>query len=282
MQAAHQVLILDVNPLMWSIGRRTADAPSEADKLLTFRAYIDVMDIFAKSHLMLNKENTIHIIAAHPSGCTMLYPTAATQSGGDFDLYYLIRELLSNHSQPLKEHEEADLRMNHHLSQALSRALCSINRKQQHPHNGTASCKSKILVAQISLDSPSSYNAIMNSIFSAQKFGIPVDAVVFSREDSSLLQQACLLTGGVYLKPHTSQGGDGGCLQLLLTHCLPDIRSRKVLRAFVQTSVDFKASCTCHNKPVDFTFMCSVCLSLFCPVTVTGSDKCEICGTKIR
>ncbi|RYG68505.1 hypothetical protein EON64_05030 [archaeon] len=43
--------------------------------------------------------------------------------------------------------------------------------------------------------------------------------------------------------------------------------------------VDFKASCHCHKKPVEFAFMCSVCLTLLCD---TPSDSCPVCETPVR
>jgi transcription initiation factor TFIIH subunit 3 len=37
-----------------------------------------------------------------------------------------------------------------------------------------------------------------------------------------------------------------------------------------------KGSCCCHNKMLDFGFICSVCLSLFCSPIPT----CLVCGTR--
>lgn len=270
-ESTHQVLILDANPYIW-------DLQNDAKNLITFKQYIDIIYIFTKSHLMLNKDNSVQILAAHPSGCTVLYSSGddAACGGDNFDLYGDMQRLLPASSLPSETtvvgDRDPDLHI-HYLAQALSRSLCAINRKSLvQPAN-----VSKILCLQISYDSPSNYNAIMNSVFSAQKFGIPIDAFIFSKYDSSFLQQGCLLTGGIYCKPKDQNDS----LQLLLMHHLPELSARRLLRAPLQTNVDFKASCTCHNKPVDFTFMCSVCLSLFCPLAITD-DKCEICGTKIR
>jgi transcription initiation factor TFIIH subunit 3 len=273
--SSHQVIILDINPHVWHLQHE------DSKSLINLREYIDIIHTFAKSHIMLNKDNSVQIIAAHPCGCAVLYPppSGARSSGSDFDLHLhgLVEELLSTPTRSLPSEAPGgggDPIYIRYLAQALSRSLCTINRKLQL--NPTT--KSKILCLQISHDAPSNYNAVMNSIFSAQKFGIPVDALIFSSADSSFLQQACLLTGGIYSKPRDQRDS----LQLLLTHHLPGRASRQVLRAPLQTSVDFKAACTCHNRPVDFTFMCSVCLSLFCPATALSDDKCEICGTRIR
>ena len=76
--------------------------------------------------------------------------------------------------------------------------------------------------------------------------GVIVDGIVLSRDDSRFLQQASLLTGGVYHKPIDQHN----CLQLMTTHVLPSAHSRIMLRAPLQKMVDFRASCFCHHKPV--------------------------------
>ena len=108
----------------------------------------------------------------------------------------------------------------------------------------------------------------------ADKFNAPVDAVVLGDKDSHFLQQACYLTRGTYQKPQDQRD----LLQLLLTHCLPSSYMRSKLHAPVQRTVDFRASCVCHKKPVAFAYMCSVCLALFCDPGV----KCLVCETPAR
>lgn len=283
-EPTHQVLILDVNPVAWSRTHHVS-CDGKAGGALSFREFLDVMSIFAKSHIMLNKENSVQILAVHSAGCDVLYPPIAEQCD-DVDIMSLPTlvesVLLSHGTANLCFPGNSDGANIPFLAQALSRALCAINRRELLLERSARN--SKILVAQISCDAPSSYNAIMNTIFSAQKFGVPVDALVLSAEDSSFLQQACLLTGGVYLRPPLGSSAGGGALQLLLTHCLPCPAARRVLRSPLQSSVDFRASCCCHGRPADFTFLCSVCLSLFCPPGAGAAqlDKCEVCGTKIR
>ena len=87
--------------------------------------------------------------------------------------------------------------------------------------------ETKILVIQKGEDNTSEYNSFMNCIFSAQKCAIPVDAVVLNAKQSSFMQQACYLTEGIYLRPDYQSD----ILQLLITHCLPTITSRKLLKA---------------------------------------------------
>lgn len=67
-------------------------------------------------------------------------------------------------------------------------------------------------------------------------------------------------------------------VQMLVSHFLADHATRARLNAPQQSSVDFKASCHCHGRPVEYAFMCSVCLSLFCE----PSDACTVCATPAR
>jgi transcription initiation factor TFIIH subunit 3 len=130
---------------------------------------------------------------------------------------------------------------------------------------------------QISEDVPQTYNHVMNCIFSAQKLGVLVDSLVLSStHESSFLQQASFLTGGVYLRPKDQSTA----LQSLFYHVLPSGNARQeYLLSPLQRSVDFKASCSCHGTQVEFTYMCSVCLSLYCSVP---EKQCETCGTSVR
>ncbi len=40
-----------------------------------------------------------------------------------------------------------------------------------------------------------------------------------------------------------------------------DLESREILNLPVMTNVDFRGTCFCHQKVVDFAYVCSSCLS---------------------
>lgn len=91
--------------------------------------------------------------------------------------------------------------------------------------------------------------------------------------DSPFLQQAAQITGGMYLK---RSAPDQSFLQLLFV-CAADRATRTSLTPPAQPDVDFRASCFCHQRPVDIAFVCSVCLSIFCsfaPVCPTCKYVC--------
>jgi len=114
--------------------------------------------------------------------------------------------------------------------------------------------------------------------------------------DSSFLQQAAHLTGGLYLRaPIGAQAGGvgsaalvqqqqqqqqqhsntGAALQYLLTCLSADTVTRSMLRVHQPMGVDFRASCFCHKRPLSIGYVCSVCLSIFCKQL----PQCAICGT---
>lgn len=125
------------------------------------------------------------------------------------------------------------------LSGALSLALCCTSLSDFIPLLVTLSSsadinritkevpdiKPRILNFTVSADVSSQYIPVMNCIFSAQKKvssllllfcplystflfvqAIPVDTCILSQMDSSFLQQASHITGGVYLKPPLQEG----------------------------------------------------------------------------
>jgi transcription initiation factor TFIIH subunit 3 len=72
------------------------------------------------------------------------------------------------------------------------------------------------------------YVTVLYYYHSAQKMAIAVDSLVLTRsQESSFLQQASYLTGGVYQKPKYQQD----TLQILLMHYLPGLSARSSLKA---------------------------------------------------
>jgi transcription initiation factor TFIIH subunit 3 len=305
-------LIVEANPASW----RQLTRYGTAENLVDGNELVAQITLFCHSYALMHRSNRILVIANHPNESVVVYPRRQGATGGsgssgssssrmgtapaDDDFvpachtlqkvvaaglrYYMSEESVSGAEESSGGKRKAAAAASSSssssssssepgssLSQALSTALCVINRQLQlHPK-----LQPRVAVVQLSKDVSTTYNAIMNSIFSAQKLGVVVDGVVLSRDDSRFLQQACLLTGGVYQKPTDQRN----FLQLMTTHILPSTHSRRMLRAPLQKMVDFRASCFCHRKPVEFAFMCSVCLALTCE---PPTDVCTTCGTAAR
>lgn len=97
----------------------------------------------------------------------------------------------------------------------------------------------RFLVVELCKDQAEQYNSVMNSIFAAQGLGIPIDCCVLAQDQSTMLQQAAYLTGGVYITPITS----GRCLQQMMMHCLPSTETRSLLKSMVPVRWLFNVRC---------------------------------------
>ena len=257
---------------------------------LNFNEVVSNIILFCNSYAMMHRHNRLAVIACGrqiPGGYSVVYPrrSPATCGGGGSDahpheagqqnddfvpLAHLLPQILASGLQTTQSTalSSSSSPSACFISQSLLTALCIINRQMQL----VPGLQCRILVAQMSRDYAPSYNNIMNSIFSADKLGVPIDALVFkAAEESHFLQQACYMTRGVYQRPVDQRD----VLQLLLGHCLPCPATRQLLNAPFQKVVEFKASCFCHKKPVEFAYMCSVCLALTC----TKGAACDTCGT---
>jgi transcription initiation factor TFIIH subunit 3 len=280
-------IIVDTNPLAWKLRGQFG-----SDNMIDVNEFISQLILFCHCYALLHRSNRIVVIANHPSESTVVYPRRGEDEGlKRDDLIPTCHNLQSVLSKGLLEavqgiestllnpssSDDGNRRVTDSsdkgssLAQSLSVALCVTNRQLLlHPK-----LQPRILVVQLTKDQSTTYNSVMNSIFSAQKLGVVLDAVVLSKEDSRFLQQACLLTRGVYQRPSDQKD----LLQLMMAHNLPSTWTRGILHAPMQKLVDFRASCFCHRKPVEFAWMCSVCLALTCEAP---EDACSTCGTVAR
>ncbi|XP_052225134.1 general transcription factor IIH subunit 3-like [Dreissena polymorpha] len=105
---------------------------------------------------------------------------------------------------------------------------------------------------------------------------VVIDACILE-SDSGLLQQACDITGGMYLKIPQS----AGLLQYLLWVYLPDPVSREKLNLPPRVQVDYRTACFCHRNLIDIGYVCSVCLSKMC-IFCNFSPICSTCQTTFK
>ena len=248
---------------------------------------VSALVIFCNTYCLMHRHNRLCVLAALPNGCTQMYPRRRVPPNDpkgavcdDFVPFgHLLPGILADgllDSAIIAGIEQStptdvdDLETTPSLSKALSKALCTTQRQVL----SSPKLQPRILILQLSQDHVPCYNAIMNSIFSADTLNCPIDAVVLSAKHSHFLQQACYLTRGSYQHPLDQRD----LLQVMLTHCLPSTHSRSILQGCVQRTVDFRAACVCHRIPVEFAHMCSVCLALFCE----PGDMCTVCGTTAR
>ncbi|ROJ92225.1 General transcription factor IIH subunit 3 [Anabarilius grahami] len=231
-----------------------------------------------------------------------LYPSKQWRSGEDisastdgrYELLSATNDLFAEEIRKLMERTEVSgTQTDTLLAVSLSRALCS-----------GQEVKSRILVIKASEDSTLQYMNFMNVIFAAQKKvgitaeltssdlimcssdvdificsmilfmkNILIDACVLD-SDSGLLQQACDITGGLYLRIPQKIA----LAQYLLWVFLPDADQRSQLLLPPPVHVDYRAACFCHRNLIEIGYVCSVCLSIFC----NFSPICTTCETAFK
>uniref|UniRef100_K3WG36 General transcription factor IIH subunit n=1 Tax=Globisporangium ultimum (strain ATCC 200006 / CBS 805.95 / DAOM BR144) TaxID=431595 RepID=K3WG36_GLOUD len=261
------VLVVDTNPQYWFVNEQRSGGGPQA-----FQQLVASTLVFVNSYLLLHRSNRIVIIAAHAGKAEMLYPDPNQgDTSGSAEQSAKVNAKVMQKLQALSELPVDPAKPNATaIAASISRALCFINRAI----NEQSDLRPRILVIQKSPDVSEHYISIMNGIFSAQKKGVAVDACVLARDQSSFLQQAAYLTGGIYYKPNDHSG----LLQYLLSIYLPDPSMRKLLKLPSQDSVDFRAMCFCHKRVISTAFVCPVCLSLFCEF----QPICSTCGIRSR
>ncbi|KAJ7309751.1 hypothetical protein JRQ81_007816 [Phrynocephalus forsythii] len=276
------VVVVDTNPIWWG---KQALAGSE----LTLSKCLDATMVLGNSHLFMNRNNKLAVIASHIQESRFLYPGKrwaaadlfgeageATVSGskdGKYELLTTINETIAEEIRDLMTNTDIKGQQTETLlAGSLAKALCYIHRMSKM-RTASQEIKSRILVIKASEDCALQYMNFMNVIFAAQKQNVLIDACVLD-SDSGLLQQACDITGGIYLKVSHMPS----LLQYLLWVYLPDQEQRLQLILPPPAHVDYRAACFCHRNLIEIGYVCSVCLSIFC----SFSPICTTCETAFK
>ncbi|XP_071480686.1 general transcription factor IIH subunit 3-like [Diadema antillarum] len=275
------VIVIDVNPVWWG-----KQIHAEQQKL-TLSKCMDAVLVFINSHMMMDRRNKVAVIASHTNESRFLYPRKSRggeeaeeqkegeepqKADGRYEVFAAINDLVSEELKALVRDNPTVSHTDTLLAGSLAMALCYIHRVEKECPVGEK-MESRILVIKAADDSASQYMNFMNVIFTAQKQSVLIDACILDK-DSSLLQQACDITGGKYLKIPTVSG----LLQYLLWVYLPSPSLRESLNLPPAVHVDYRAACFCHRTLIDVGYVCSVCLSIFC----TYSPICSTCHTAFK
>ncbi|XP_040203208.1 general transcription factor IIH subunit 3 [Rana temporaria] len=279
------VVVVDVNPIWW--GKQALNQSA-----VTLPKCMDAVMVMGNSHLFMGRNNKLAVIASHLQESRLLFPGKQWKSGdfsgessifesnvsgskdGKYELLTAANDMIADDIRDLmtKSTEVKGQRTDTMLAGSLAKALCYINRINKETKAGQE-VKSRILVIKAAEDSALQYMNFMNVIFAAQKQNILIDACVLDT-DSGLLQQACDITGGIYLKiPQVNS-----LLQYLLWVFLPDPDQRTQLNLPPPVHVDYRAACFCHRNLIEIGYVCSVCLSIFC----NFSPICTTCETAFK
>lgn len=267
------VIVIDVNPIWWG-------QQAQRDSKFTLSKCLDALMVLANSHLVMARTNKLAIIANLCQESHFLYPSKNWKLGDDisssgdgkYELLSGANDLFAEEIRKLMDREVTCNQTETLLAGSLSRALCYINRLSKEVEAGQ-DVKSRILVIKAAEDSTLQYMNFMNVVFAAQKKNVLIDACMLDT-DSGLLQQACDITGGLYLKVPQKIA----LAQYLLWVFLPDADQRSQLLLPPPVHVDYRAACFCHRNLIEIGYVCSVCLSIFC----NFSPICTTCETAFK
>ncbi|CAL5227323.1 g10263 [Coccomyxa viridis] len=274
------VILLEAHQGLWSQLNPETDANgTEEPRHLTLAGFLQQVLVFINTFLSLSDANQVAVIGMTSTTSSVLYTSPSLLSSSPVANPVEVssnpsHEVLANLTILLREEERqtGDAAQPAALSGGLSRGLCLINKAVSSARaGGKRSALPRVLCLQGSPDATQQYIAVMNSIFAAQRSEVVIDACMLSGSESTFLQQATHLTGGIYLRPKLR----GALLQYLLTIYCGFTFSRSHLELPQPLGVDFRASCFCHRRAIDMGFVCSVCLSIFCE----NVPECSICGT---
>mmetsp|Transcript_28160 Transcript_28160/g.46335 ORF Transcript_28160/g.46335 Transcript_28160/m.46335 type:complete len:314 (-) Transcript_28160:14-955(-) len=302
--ASFLVTIIDFHPSFWYQATQNSAPKKEG---LAAHSFINNVLIFLNSFLTLHRGNKLAVIGINPKISKLIYLsqtqsqseppgmalrassnkpkngddascTTMTESALDtaqrsefsyVDMNHKVATAMQEITMYYKNDAQQKCANGSLLAGGLSHALCILNKvlTKDLPH-----IDARVLVLCASNDISSQYIPLMNCIFSAQKLDVCIDACVLTTNDSLFLQQASHLTHGIYSKPPYLKG----LIQHLLMTYLPSKAVRKHLCLPSTQNVDFRASCFCHQKPIDIGVVCPVCLSIFCE----QHPLCKTCGTR--
>ncbi|KAA0716275.1 IIH subunit 3 General transcription factor [Triplophysa tibetana] len=268
------VIVIDVNPIWW--GQQAQREPK-----FTLSKCLDAVMVLANSHMVMARTNKLAIIASLYQESHFLYPSKNWKSGDDiassgdgkYELLSVANDLFAEQIKKLIDRSKPFL-VNNNLQTAIfiNFSLSDINRVSKEVDAGQ-DMKSRILVIKAAEDCTLQYMNFMNVVFAAQKKNVLMDACMLDI-DSGLLQQACDITGGLYLKIPQKIA----LAQYLLWVFLPDADQRSHLLLPPPVHVDYRAACFCHRNLIEIGYVCSVCLSIFC----NFSPICTTCETAFK
>uniref|UniRef100_A0A673CJN5 General transcription factor IIH subunit 3 n=1 Tax=Sphaeramia orbicularis TaxID=375764 RepID=A0A673CJN5_9TELE len=247
------VIVVDVNPIWW--GQQAQREPQ-----FTLSKCLDAVMVMGNSHMAMTRTNKLAVIASHCQDSHFLYPSknwkggdgsgddASSSGDGKYELLSVANNLIAEEIREVMSKSKGNS-TDTMLAGSLAKALCSAD------------------------DCALQYMNFMNVIFAAQKQSVLIDACVLD-SDSGLLQQACDITGGLYLKIPQKVA----LAQYLLWVFLPDSEQRSQLVLPPPVHVDYRAACFCHRNLIEIGYVCSVCLSIFC----NFSPICTTCETAFK
>lgn len=244
--ASLQVLVVELESLLSCAALNSSDSNKA-----TVNDIIGAIVVYCNSYSLMHRGNKLVVLAVTTDSCETVYPTAsdltfpADVTDSSFlvpnhhrlsiDLSQAFFELLKSAAEstgPRKADSPTTgvmIDKKRYFSNCLSTALCIINKQKQFH----SLLEARILIIQFDKDKALNYNSLMNCVFSAQKLDVMIDALLLTPFDSHFMQQACFLTGGLYVKHSDLKDA----LQVLHFNFLSDKNTRKKLNLPLQVLI---------------------------------------------
>ncbi|KAF5393408.1 hypothetical protein D9757_000751 [Collybiopsis confluens] len=260
MNSSHLSVVVDLAPAHWH--RSSLHTPS----ILDLPSFISQLLAFLNAHIAARHENTLAVFGAFPGESVLLYSSSdppadyPPSDANSFPPFKMVNSIIIRNILSHLESSTADEQAPSALVSALIKALCYINRLTIEFNASTSNAAEgleplalpdpRILILSVSPDQTASYIPVMNSIFSAQKLKVTIDACQLFGPETVFLQQAAHLTGGSYIYLERRDA----LLQYLTMAFLPSPAVRETISVPTQDKIDFRAACFCHKNIVDVGF----------------------------
>jgi transcription initiation factor TFIIH subunit 3 len=131
------------------------------------------------------------------------------------------------------------------------------------------------------------FSKLMNSVFVLEHKQIILDVIEFSGQPQDYLLQSAQKTNGVYIVHQPSASSPNSCFpnrefpQYIMQVLTIGNSQREAFKMPYQSKTNFSGTCTCHNERIEFAWVCSICLGIYCQASrdrVQG--KCRFCHEK--
>ncbi|KAJ4459622.1 putative transcription factor Tfb4 [Paratrimastix pyriformis] len=277
------VLVVDVNPLFWgSRSLKASTNPQNAANEFYFFNLLEHLMVYINAFTMIQSKK-LAVVASGIRRSSFIFPLPGQHI--EPESVTIAKELVNfalglTHATPTGPTVGDATASGTQLSSALSLAMCYLNRHfrgsslapgpaaaapprggglvsgapTEGPGANKEALRARVLVVAVSQDVPAQYIPLMNAIFSAQKFGVPVDGCMLGGRDSEYLQQAAHVTGGLY----ALVTGKTFLRAMMSVFLLP---YRQHLALPHPDMVDLRPTCFCHKNRIETGCVCSVCLS---------------------
>ncbi|RYG55509.1 hypothetical protein EON66_05115 [archaeon] len=262
--------------------------PFAMSRRATFAEMLAALKLFVASYAMLSRKNKLAVLGYNGREGGFIYPVQMTTEGASMAEplrpadYAAFIDVACKHLRygpegvlaPGVVMEEAvsfdDFsERSKSLPSCMSLALCYQNSQRQTARG----LRARILVVHAGEDVAASYIPLINCMYTAQRFDVLVDSMQLGEQQSTVLQQAAHLTGGVHIRVQLDL--QSVLLQFMITHFLSERAARDHLLQEQTADINFHGTCFCHKKHVSKAFVCSVCLSVWC----REHAVCPTCGT---